>query len=170
MFGLFTESFEEFIERNADYMEEVKAKFDNAFPKFSLYNLQYSMYDMFIERNKYKDIGSETEEIFKYQLERKIKEISMIFTPKITVFLENFPTLFERKMTLTSNNNYEYYINPVVSSGNIKLQDKNTTQSETEVAYLTAKSNPQLLKEVMRVENMYYDCLQEFDVLFMGVL
>ena len=57
MFPSYTETLDEFFEHNKEYKELIKVKFDK-FPVFNLYNLNLSMWEMFVEDNGIKEIGA----------------------------------------------------------------------------------------------------------------
>lgn len=163
----YTERFSDYIANGKNTYRELFDKF----PVFTLGNVNISLYDMFIQYNSFREIGSETEELFEHYLERTVKEALIIFVPKIQLFIDNFMKVLDRKLQLVSSNDNIYYLNPVTSQReNLKIQDKSTVDSVREQSYSYFRSNGQLMQEMIEIENVYEQALRYFDKLFMGVL
>ena len=163
----YTERFSDYIANGGETYRELFDKF----PKFTLGDLNFSLYDLFIEDNSFREIGSETEELFSYYLRRTIDEALVIFVPKIQLFIDNFMKVLDRKIELHSTDDSIYYLNPVTSQREqLKIQDKSTFDTVREQSYSYFKSNGQLMKEMIDIENVFIQALRYFDKLFMGVL
>lgn len=171
MFPNYTETLDEFLSNNAEYKELIKAKFDK-FPKFTLYNLDISMWDMFVEDNGIREIGAETEYLFKRYLNRLVDNLLIKYVPKISMFIDNFNELFSRKIQLKDNGKNTYFLNPMQDNDEAKIVMQNVDKTEVtrEQALLVFKSNPEILKQIMELEDIYNACLEEFSKLFMGIL
>lgn len=171
MFPSYTETLDEFFEHNKEYKELIKVKFDK-FPVFNLYNLNLSMWEMFVEDNGIREIGAETEYLFKRYLNRLTDNLLIKYVPKIQLFIDNFNTLFDRKVKLTEGATGTYFLNPMQQNNtqNLIIQDVSKYEGNKEQAYSYFKSNPQIMKEILELQDIYNSCLEEFSKLFMGVL
>ncbi len=171
MFPSYTETLDEFFEHNKEYKELIKAKFDK-FPVFNLYNLNLSMWEMFVEDNGIKEIGAETEYLFKRYLNRLVDNLLVKYVPKIQIFIDNFNALFDRKVKLTEGATGTYFLNPMQQNNteNLIIQDVSKYEGNKEQAYSYFKSNPQIMKEILELQDIYNNCLEEFSKLFIGVL
>lgn len=171
MFPRYTETLNEFIVNNAEYVELIKAKFDK-FPSFSLYELNLNMWDMFVEDNGIREIGAESEYLFKRYLNRLTDSLLIKYVPKISVFVDNFNEMFSRKIQLKDSGKNTYFLNPMQDNdeNKIVMQDVNKVESTREQALIMFKSNPELLKQILELEDVYNACLEEFSKLFMGIL
>lgn len=171
MFPSYTETLDEFFEHNKEYKELIKVKFDK-FPVFNLYNLNLSMWEMFVEDNGIKEIGAETEYLFKRYLNRLVDNLLVKYVPKIQLFIDNFNTLFDRKVKLVEGATGTYFLNPMQQNNteNLIIQDVSKYEGNKEQAYSYFKSNPQIMKEILELQDIYNNCLEEFSKLFMGVL
>lgn len=163
----YTERFSDYIANGGETYRELFDKF----PKFTLGDLNFSLYDLFIEDNSFREIGSETEELFSYYLRRTIDEALVIFVPKIQLFIDKFMNVLDRKIELEQTDDMIYFLNPVTNkTEQLKIQDKNTIKSVRDVSFNFIKSNGQLMKEMIDIENVFIQALRYFDKLFMGVL
>lgn len=180
MISNYTETLDEFIAQGGNVHRD---KFD-LLPTFTVGNTTYNLYDLFITRYKLREIGAETEELFSEYLSIKLDEINIKYSNKINLYIANFDKLMSRTVELErqANNTYsnnekdEGYLNPLVSN-NPQLQDvtkqdrsgENSLEEKYTQAYGYFKSNPEILRQAMEIENVYYRALDEFNVLFMGV-
>lgn len=180
MISNYTETLNEFIAQGGNIHKE---KFD-LLPTFTVGNQTYNLYDLFITRYGLREIGAETEELFSEYLSIKLDEINLRYSNKITMYIEQFNKLMDRTIELTrevngsfeNNQKDENYVNPVTTN-NAKLQDfvtgeRNGTNTATETytqAYSWFKSNPELLKSALEIENIFYTALEDFNSLFMLV-
>lgn len=171
MFPSYTETLDEFFAHNKEYKELIKVKFDK-FPVFNLYNLNLSMWEMFVEDYGIKEIGAETEYLFKRYLNRLVDNLLVKYVPKIQIFIDNFNALFDRKVKLTEGTTGTYFLNPMQQNNteNLIIQDVSKYEGNKEQAYSYFKSNPQIMKEILELQDIYNNCLEEFSKLFMGVL
>lgn len=169
MYGLYTITYEEWCNNHVDIETEVEETFDKLFPSFVIGDEQISMYSLFKSRNLYKDIGCETDEMFEHELKRKLTEVAVEYNKKITMYLSNFDKLFERVLTLEYSSDNKYYLNPVLDGGG-KLQDQTKNDGTHQQAYGYFKSNPDIMKAILDIKDIYSQALREFDILFMVVL
>lgn len=131
----------------------------------------FNFKDMFIKKYLYREIGQETAQLFTHFLNNKLHEIIVEYVPKINIYKENFSKLMERVMPVKTYGSNTYYMNPMVEDNNeIKIQDKDAYENTTEKMFTYFKSNPDILKQVLELENIYLTALNRFENLFMGVL
>lgn len=201
--GNFTTYFSTWLNDNATEIDGVvvyphKVLVEKLFEKMPSYtfnenNEVVTFADRFIKRNYYKEIGSETYELFEMHLANGSYEVATLFGDKIRTQLDNFNKLYERFIEVEESDTYDEtssdkrelkdYYNPVVntfteSNANIDTasSDDNTyTKEFTETRkraklYSFLKTNPQLMDEVNKVEIMYERALEYLDILFMVVL
>lgn len=194
MESLFTETLNDFLETNEETLEwQGIIQLFNNFPKFRVQtdnqDVEFNMYDMFKKEFAYREIGSEDEQYFYYQVERQLNKSLIEFNPKIKVYLEKWDVLMARKEKLSQLENSQYsnssngenksYINPI-NSENARLSDKENVDTndngneiktkEYDVIYsLVGKSNIDLLKDLLQLKNIYLSCLESFSNLFMLV-
>lgn len=171
MYARYTETLDEFLSNNEEYAGFIKQKFDK-FPVFTLYNLNLSMWDMFVEDNGIREIGAENEAMFKRYLNRLTDSLLIKYVPKIQMFIDNFNEMFVRKISLKDNGKNTYFLNPMQDNDEAKIvmQDVNKVDTTREQALIMFKSNPELLKQILELEDIYNACLEEFSKLFMGIL
>ena len=173
MYGLYTITYEEWCENHVDIETEVQSRFDQLFPSFVIEDEQISMYSMFKSRNLFKDIGCETDEMFEHELKRKLVEVAVEYNKKLTMYLANFDKLFERVLTLEYSSDNKYYLNPVLDfDGSLhgKIQDRTSNEGNHQQAFGYFKSNPDIMKAILDIKDIYTQALREFDILFMVVL
>lgn len=166
MLARFTETFKELLENkhygqvdeSQDLTEVITLL--NKFPDFEYDSVILSLKDLVIKKYYYREIGSETEELFLHRFSVKCDEVLLKFLPKVEMWLENFKDLFKftvelkSKETGTFSNNGQntYYLNPInastgitktvvvdeehktttttFSGGNLKVQDLDTNDTE----------------------------------------
>lgn len=92
---LFTETLKQFLEyRGGDFSASVNKLFaqipDFEYQTIGGKSIKFSLKEMFIHDNLYKEIGAETEELFEYYLETRLDEIVVEYTPKIDIFVQQF--------------------------------------------------------------------------------
>ena len=149
---LFTETLKQFLEhRGGDFSAPVNALFEQI-PDFEYQtaggkSIKFSLKEMFIHDNLYKEIGAETEELWEYYLETRLDEVVLEYTPKIDLFLQQFGKgLFNRTVDVkrienttgtrgvereTSGKNKDTsYVNPIT-----KQSEKLTVQDVVENEY-----------------------------------
>lgn len=173
MFPSYTETLDEFLKHKegTKELQDIQDKFA-LFPKFTLYNLDINMWGMFVEDNGIREIGAETEYLFERYLNRLVDNLLIKYVPKISMFIDNFNELFSRKIQLKDNGKNTYFLNPMQDNDEAKIVMQNVDKTEVtrEQALLVFKSNPEILKQIMELEDIYNACLAEFSKLFMGVL
>lgn len=170
MIALYTEVFSDFLDRNEDSEEWqiIKNKFDT-FPIFNLVFTNVSMYELFKEKYSIMEIGSETEEIFIYNVNNKVNELLVKYKPKIDLYLSNFNTLMDRKIALSESGENHTLLYPINNVNGKNATGVNFTGTK-EQALLFFKSNADMLEQVMNIKDIYLDALQEFESCFMGIL
>lgn len=147
----------------------------------------------FIERNYYKEIGSETEELFTMHLAIKCDECVEDYYWRIQLFSENYSKLMDRFVSVhneikdtnsgtdSSNDTAKHYLNPVDNQSD-KLSDKDSVDrkviygktikkvEDLQHAVSWARSNPEIMKAALDLEDIYTKALASLDCLFMVVL
>lgn len=99
---LFTETLQQFLDnRGGDFSAPVNELFaqipDFEYQTIGGKTIKFSLKEMFIHDNRYKEIGAETEELFEYYLETRLDEVVVEYVPKIDLFLQQFgKRLFDR--------------------------------------------------------------------------
>lgn len=174
-----------------DYIEEGGEMFENLFSHFPSFiiddTLTLNFKDLFIDKYDIREIGAETDTLFAHYLKEKLNSALIEYVPKINTFIDNFNDLFkftakleysESKISNGSNKN-TYFLNPVNSStGSLKVQNVNQNEGGTSDATMRTRdgllsyrtSRVEILNEIMKIKNIYNECLNSFEVLFMGVL
>lgn len=168
---MYTETLNDFLQHNATRSEQIKTKFAQ-FPNFTLYDINISMFELFFETYKFKEIGAETEHLFNFYLQAKIDKLAVEFVPKIKVFIENFNTLYSRVFELKESTKNSYYLNPMQENSDEKLvvEDVNKYEATKEHALGYFKSNPQIMDLILKMQSVYNTCNEKFSILFLGVL
>ena len=175
MQALYTRTFEDFLKQYQDSAEwaEVKSMFDK-FPVFNFAELDinYSVYDMFIERYDIHEIGAETDNLFFHYCREKVRENIVKYAPKMRAYIDNFNTWAERIINLTQTDDTRQYLNPLnVAAGG--ANERVITHVETEQSrpalLASYKTNTELLNELLKVEDLYNECLDTFNELFMQI-
>lgn len=167
MIAQYTELYETYKENgNPEYTELWEM-----FPTFDLDGVEIDMYDMFFDKYRFREIGAESEELFSIFYKNKLEQMLVKYTPKINVFLNNWENLMNRKIQLSSNGSNTYYLNPMTStSENLKVDDKSSYENTTERPLsMFGKTNAEVLEQVLKIKDIYNDCLEEFGTLFMMV-
>lgn len=180
MISNYTKTLKEFITQGGNVHKD---KFD-LLPTFIVGTQTYNLYDLFITRYGLREIGAETEELFSHYLSIKLDEINIKYSMKIEIFITNFNKLFDRKVKLertiertnNGNNKQTFYIQPITDVNGIvdsyNTENGSNTENLTETeerAFSYFQSNPQIMNEILNMQNIYYTALDEFNILFMGV-
>ena len=140
------------------------------FPTFLLDDLSFSMYDLFYDKYQLREIGAESETLFAIYYKAKLEQMLVKYVPKIQMFITKWNSLMDRKIELSSSGSNSYFLNPAnTTSTNLKLDDKNAFESTSESPLLMGTSNIDLLEKVMDLKDIYLDCLEEFNSLFILV-
>lgn len=125
--------------------------------------------DRFIERFKYREIGSETVELFSHNLKMCTNEAISIYKRKLQLQLDNFDDLYKRTVAENGESIDELYYNPINSQSN-KLQSKSKNNYQREKTYGYIYSNVQIMEQVEKVNIIFEDILNYFERLFMVVI
>ena len=156
----------------------------------------YNVRKSFTLRFNLREIGSETQELFKHNLEVSIDEALARFNPQLYLLQENYEKLLQRTETestsrteneqanneATINQETQEYLNPANASAT-KLQGRNTalnsgtgknnvdkTVTETkQKATLLAKSNAEILNLSYKVTDIFNKILDYLSKNFMGI-
>lgn len=157
----------------------------NKFPSFVIdENTNLSMLEMFIEKYDIREIGSETEELFLHFWKEKTNELIIKYKPKLDMWKAHFNDLFKFTVQLvatenmSNNNQNTYYLNPVSkNTENLKVSDVDKTENNRErtitrdvLQTVWGKTRADILNKILEVKDVFNDCLEEFEVIFMGVL
>lgn len=161
----------------------------NKFPSFIIdETTNLSMLNLFIEKYDIREIGSETEELFLHFWKEKTNELIMKYKPKMDMWLEHFNDLFKFTVQLTvrdisentGNNQNTYYLNPVnKNTTNLKVNDvdkseatstKDRTITRDVLQTVWGKTRADILNKILEVKDVFNDCLEEYETIFMGVL
>ena len=150
-------------------------------------NINMSLLQLFLEKYDIREIGSETEELFLHHWREKTNELLMKYAPKMQKWLDNFDDLFkftvklERNDTnnVSNNNQNTYYLNPVNSkTTNLKVQDVDKSEGGRSSAFhserdvlqsVWGKTRADIMEKILDLKNIFNDCLNEYEVIFMGV-
>lgn len=156
------------------YKENGKEEYLNLwamFPSFTIDDINLSMYDMFYDKYRVREIGVETEELFEIFYKSKLQQLIVKYVPKLNTFISKWNDLFTRKITLLNSGSNTYYLNPMTSNTeNLKIDDKDSYENSQERPLsMFGKTNAELMKQVLALEDIFNDCLEEFSTLFMGV-
>ena len=158
------------------------------FPNFEFgEDINLSMINLFMQKYDIREIGSPTEELFLHFWREKTNELLMKYAPKMQKWLDNFDDLFKFTVKLeldtrensSSNNKNTYYLNPVSSNTeNLKVQDVDKSESgdsrgihsERDVLQsVWGKTRADIMEKILNLKDIFNDCLNEYDVIFMGV-
>lgn len=93
--SLFTETLQQFLDnRGGDFSASINELFaqipDFVYTKTDGTQIKFSLKEMFVHDNRYKEIGAETEELFEYFLETRLDEVIVEYVPKIDLYLKHF--------------------------------------------------------------------------------
>lgn len=135
--------------------------------KFGLY--EFYMDEMFNERNYYKEIGAETDELFSHYFKVVVKEALVLYYDKITIQIENIDKLMDRVVQENYDRSNELYLNPI-DTNSPQLDSYTHDHGYNEKVYGFFKSNPEIMKAINELEIMYMSALEYMDKVFLGVL
>lgn len=136
--------------------------------------------ELFLLRCKYKEIGCETQELFKHELEVIIDEALIKYNMKLKLYIDNYNSLMKRTVkeirdgNTSVDNTSADYLNPANLNaeklqGKVKTNGASTYHEEFEKGYSYLKSNPELMKEAIKIENQLFEILQYLDRAFIGI-
>lgn len=194
MIALYTETLETLL-KNKHYGEESEdssltevLELMEKFPSFVFgEDIEFSMKTLFVQKYDIREIGSETEELFLHFWREKTNELLMKYAPKMQKWLENFDDLFKFTVRLkktqtregNDNNKNTYYLNPVTNdTESLKVQDVDTSKSDFEheineerdvLQSVWGKTRADIMEKILDLKDIFNDCLQEYETIFMGV-
>lgn len=171
MQALYTMTFDDFIAKygNSPEWEKVKSIF-NQFPAYqSEENAITTVYELFIERYKFREIGAETPSLFVHFCEERVRELYVKYSWKLQLYNEQYNKLMGRSTTLEGGGEDSIYLFPVNSSAQ-RLASK-TSFTRTNAGQIGGNlSNPELLTLALNLRDLYIDVINEFEPLFMGIM
>lgn len=194
MIALYTETLETLL-KNKHYGEESEdssltevLELMEKFPSFVFgENIEFSIETLFIQKYDIREIGSETEEMFLHSWREKTNELLMKYAPKMQKWLENFDDLFKFTVRLkkiqrtegNDNNKNTYFLNPVSNdTTSLKVQDVDASNSDFEhkikeerdvLQSVWGKTRADIMEKILDLKDIFNECLQEYETIFMGV-
>ena len=161
----------------------------DAFPDFEFgEEITLSMTTMFIEKYDIRRIGSDTIPLFMHFWKEKANELLVKYAPKIEKWKENFNDLFKFTVQLgktviegtSRSGTNKYYLNPASANAeNLKVQDvdtnngtgsRNVTETRDVLQSVWGKTRADIMEKILNLKDIFNDCLQEFETIFLGVL
>ena len=166
----YTEVFADFLKNQPEnYLEEVFVNY----PAFKAGAVTIDFVTLFKNRNLYKEIGSETEELFDHNLRRLAQELFVKNAVQINAFLSMADKFTQRSIDEEDTITDFQYFNPIDASSvdlnGATLAGATKRKSKFQVWLGGNKSNAELVKEIADIYSLYNDMLDSFDILFMGV-
>lgn len=135
-----TMTLKEYLEQGYSLPDKI-----DTFAELSIGNVSYNIKELFIERNSWKEIGSETQELFKINLTSLLNTAHARYNPQLVLLQDNFNDLMSRvakeKVSGTETNTTE---GESVEETNTNYEDKNFT-NETENYLNPANTNATIL-------------------------
>ena len=198
MIELYTETLQTLL-KNKNYGEESEdsslteiLELMDKFPTFvfnsTSINFTFNMKDLFMECYELREIGAETEELFLFYWRKFTNAMLIKYAPKIQMWLDNFNDLFKFTVKLTiadsetssNDNTNTYYLNPINgNTTNLKVQDVDNSKEEYSKGRIITrdvlqtvwgKTRANILNQIMELENIYLECLYDFENIFMVVM
>lgn len=151
----------------------------NDFIILEINEIEYNISDMFVKRNRYKEIGSETEELFKHNLDVLIDECLSLYNPQLKLLQDNYENLMKRTVTEEISGDGERhgsnknYLNPANTNAT-KLSDKTDTDGTNEYhetrdrSFGFFKSNPEILQKANECFEVVTKILKYLDKAFIA--
>lgn len=166
----YTEVFSDFLKNQPEnYLEEIFVKY----PAFKAGAVTIDFVTLFKNRNLYKEIGSETEELFDHNLRRLAQELFVKNAVQINAFLSMADKFTQRSIDEEDIVTDYQFFNPIdvnsVDLNGAALAGATKRKSNFQVWLGGNKSNAELVNEIADVYALYNDMLDSFDILFMGV-
>ena len=166
----YTEVFADFLKNQSDnYLEEIFVNF----PAFKAGEVTIDFVTLFKNRNLYKEIGSETEELFDHNLRRLAQELYVKNAVQINAFLALADKFTQRSIDEEDIVTDYQFLNPIdgesVNLNTAVLAGATKRKSNFQVWLGGNKSNAEMVKEIADIYSLYNDMLNSFDILFMGV-
>lgn len=196
MISLYTETLGQLLE-NQHYGEEDQSsslteilELMAKIPNFNFDDeetLDLNFTTLFMEKYDIREIGAETEELFMHHWRETTNEILIKYVSKINMWIEHFNELFLFKVTLNSRDENRhtdkttntYYLNPINKSiTDLKVQDVDENNNNGSTTLIKerdvlqsvwGKTRPHILAQILDLKDIYLDCLEEFESIFMGV-
>lgn len=190
MRALYTKTLIDFLQEHEESTEwqSVKTLFDAFFnvqleieeTSEHITTMTFNMYDMFKDEYGYREIGSEDDQYFYYNIKKKLDELLIEYNPKIKAFYHDFTDLLnplvELEETITDDGTTisQVFLNPVNTS-TTKLRDKasndidstRTRSYQQQMTYNDTKTK--IMNEFLDLKNIYLECVAQFNDLFMLV-
>ena len=166
----YTEVFADFLKNHSDdYREEIFVNF----PAFKAGEVTINFVKKKKNRNLYKEIGSETEELFDHNLRRLAQELYVKNAVQINAFLAMADKFTQRSIDEEDIITDYQFLNPIdgesVNLNTAVLAGATKRKSNFQVWLGGNKSNAEMVKEIADIYSLYNDMLNSFDILFMGV-
>lgn len=166
----YTEVFADFLKNQPEnYLEEIFVNY----PAFKAGAVTIDFVTLFKNRNLYKEIGSETEELFDHNLRRLAQELFVKNAVQINAFLSMADKFTQRSINEEDIITDYQFFNPIDASSvdlnGATLAGATKRKSNFQVWLGGNKSNAELVKEIAEIYALYNDMLDSFDILFMGV-
>ena len=166
----YTEVFADFLKNQPDnYPDEIFVNF----PAFKAGEVTIDFVTLFKNRNLYKEIGSETEELFDHNLRRLAQELYVKNAVQINAFLALADKFTQRSIDEEDIVTDYQFLNPIdgesVNLNTAVLAGATKRKSNFQVWLGGNKSNAEMVKEIADIYSLYNDMLNSFDILFMGV-
>lgn len=165
----FTETLEEFLadhEADSSWVA-IKNKMDS-FPHFTIDEMDYDMYSSFKQRYLTREIGAEDEQVFYHNCDMIVDRIKMEYLPKINVYINKYNNVADRVASLSESGENNTYLQPI-NATNRKLVTSATYVNNRQDVVSRNKDNAELLDSCMNLRNIYIECIDSFEVLFMGI-
>lgn len=151
-------------------------------------NISLDFKTLFIQKYDIRELGSKTEELFMHYWREKTNELLMKYAPKMQKWLDNFDDLFKFTVRLTRDdtegtmnaNENTYYLNPTnQTTSHLKIQDVDKTEnmkereihSERDVLQsVWGKTRADIMEKILNLKDIFNDCLDEYETIFMAVI
>lgn len=191
----FTETLETLLENQGYGTAEQSAALTeilnlmNKFPTFVFgEDISLDFKTLFIQKYDIRELGSKTEELFMHYWREKTNELLMKYAPKMQKWLDNFDDLFKFTVRLTRDdtegtmnaNENTYYLNPTnQTTPHLKIQDVDKTEnmkereihSERDVLQsVWGKTRADIMEKILNLKDIFNDCLDEYETIFMAVI
>ena len=149
------------------------------FEKLNIDGNIYDIENMFVDRNLYKEIGSETQELFKHNLKNLINEALVEYNPKLKLLNENYKDLMTRTVeettesgTETANENKNYLVPSNTNAEKLQDMGRNNgaikySEKKTK-SYAWLDSNAKILELSLKINMVINSILSHLDKAFIG--
>lgn len=167
----YTMIFDDFLAQygNDDAWQKVKSLFEK-FPAYqSGDNAITTVYELFIGRYKFREIGAETPSLFAHFCEDRTRELFVKYSWKLQLYNEEYGKLMGRSTSLEGGGEDFIYLFPVNSSAQ-RLASKTSFTRNNAGQIAGNLSNPELLTLALNLRDLFIDVVNEFEPLFMGVM